>query len=553
MPETLQNPVAQWFLATAVLAALSYMFVRRELRVRATAYGSFLVACIVAFWPPHTRVVDGKEIPGKVRLGLDLQGGIHIVMQVVTDDALAAVVDDSVQTVREIATRKGITIGGVQRGGNNTSLVVEGVEPARVKDLQDEMRTAFPVGWETSPEPGGRLVLQLTDGEVRRIREQTVQETLRTLERRVNVLGVSEPIIAQHGDKGDQILIQLPGVKDIAAARRVIQKTAQLALKLVEDSNSTREALLAGRNGAVPAGFEVVQGVGEEPGQPVFYLVQREAIVTGRDLKNARAGVDENNKPDIEFTLTPMGGDKFGRATGANVGKRLAIILDEIVESAPVINSKINDRGTITGTFSQQEAEELAKVLRAGALPASLKPLQEISVGASLGSDSIRSGVRATIAAMALLAAFLVAYYKLSGVNAIVALTANLIILLGAMAAYEATLTLPGIAGIILTVGVGVDTNVLVFERIREEIRNGKPVRNAINNGFERVWITILDTHATALIAAAFLFQFGTGPIKGFAVTLVWGLIANVFASYFVSKFLFEWVLGKRQVATLSI
>jgi len=553
MPETLQNPYAQWFLATAVLAALSYMFVRRELRVRATAYGSFLAACIVAFWPPYARVVDGKEIPGKVRLGLDLQGGIHIVMQVITDDALVAVVDDGVQTVREGATRKGITIEKVQRQ-DITSFVIEGVEAARVKDVQEELRTQFPTGWDISPpEPGGRIVVKLTDAEARDLRERTVEETRRTLDRRVNVLGVAEPLIAIHGDKHDQILIQLPGVKDIGAARRMMQRTAQLALKLVEDSNSTKEALLASRGGKEPAGFEVVQGSGDEPGRPVFYLVHREAIVTGRDLKNARAGVDENNQPDIEFTLTPAGGDKFGRATGANVGKRLAIILDDLVESAPVINSKITDRGTITGRFSQQEAEELAKVLRAGALPASLKPLQEISVGASLGQDSIKAGVWATGVAMTLLGLFLLAYYKLSGLNAIVALTANLIILLGAMAAYEATLTLPGIAGIILTVGVGVDTNVLVFERIREEIRNGKPVRNAINNGFERVWITILDTHATALIAAAFLFQFGTGPIKGFAVTLVWGLIANVFASYFVSKFLFEWVLGKRQVATLSI
>jgi preprotein translocase subunit SecD len=268
----------------------------------------------------------------------------------------------------------------------------------------------------------------------------------------------------------------------------------------------------------------------------------------------ARAGIDpQTNAPDVQFSLDPQGAEKFKRATGANIGRRLAIVLDGSVASAPAIQGQISDEGVIQGSFSAQEADELAKVLRAGALPATLRYLQELTVGASLGRDSIRAGMMASIAGMAFIAVFMLVYYRLSGLNAVVALAGNLIILLGAMAYFGATLTLPGIAGVILTIGVGVDTNVLVFERIREELRNGKTVRVAVQNGFERVWITILDTHATALIAAAFLFQFGTGPIKGFAVTLVIGLIANVFASYFVSKFLFEWILGKRQVATLSI
>jgi preprotein translocase subunit SecD len=299
--------------------------------------------------------------------------------------------------------------------------------------------------------------------------------------------------------------------------------------------------------------MEVVEGAGDQPGQPVFYLVRREAAVTGRDLKTARVGVDENNQPDVQFSLNPAGADKFRRFTGSNIGRRLGIILDGRIESAPTIQSQISAEGRITGRFSTQEADELAKVLRAGALPATLRYQQELTVGASLGRDSIRSGFTASVAGMAFISLFMLAYYRFSGVNAIVALAANLLILMGAMAYSAATLTLPGIAGVILTIGVGVDTNVLVFERIREELRAGKGVKVAVNNGFERVWITILDTHATALIAAAFLFQFGTGPIKGFAVTLVMGLIANVFASYFVSKFLFEWVLGKRAVQTLSI
>jgi preprotein translocase subunit SecD len=321
----------------------------------------------------------------------------------------------------------------------------------------------------------------------------------------------------------------------------------------VEDEASSREALLQAHGGQAPGNMEVVSGLSDTAGQPSYYLVRREAIVTGRDLKTARVGVDENNQPQVNFSLNAQGAEKFKRETGRNIGKKLAIILDGTVDQAATIQSQIGAEGRITGRFSTQEADERAKVLRAGALPATLRYLQELTVGPSLGADSIRSGVLAMAAAMAFITGFMLLYYRLSGLNAIVALTANLVILLGAMAYSGATLTLPGIAGIILTVGVGVDTNVLVFERIREELRNGKTVRAAVQNGFDRVWITILDTHATALIAAIFLFQFGTGPIKGFAVTLVMGLIANIFASYFVSKFLFEWVLGKRQVATLSI
>jgi preprotein translocase subunit SecD len=542
MPPALQNPVVLWFVLTAALAGLAYAFIRRELRVRATLYGSFLVACFVAIWPPSD----------KIRLGLDLKGGIHLVLQVVTDDALNATVDDAVQFLRGQAAAKGINLASVQRV-DPTSFSVEGVEPARVKDVRDVLRDYVRNEWEIR-EPGeGRFLVRMTDGLVRRLKERTVSEAIKTLERRVNQLGVAEPVIAEHGASGDQILVQLPGVTDIEQAKRVIKTTAQLTLKIVEDSAPGQEALLQSFQGKVPPNMEVVPGQGEEPGRPVYYLVRREAVITGRDLKTARVGVDEMNQPDIQFTLNSAGAEKFRRETGRNVGRRLAIILDGSVESAPVIEGQIGADGRIKGRFTAQEADELAKVLRAGALPATLRYLQELTVGASLGKDSVRSGVMASAAAMAFITIFMLAYYRLSGLNAVVALAANLLILLGAMAYSSATLTLPGIAGIILTIGVGVDTNVLVFERIREELRNGKTVRAAIQNGFERVWITILDTHATALIAAAFLFQFGTGPIKGFAVTLVMGLIANVFASYFVSKFLFEWILGKRQVASLSI
>src|SRR3989454_539141 len=459
MPPALHNPFVLWFVLTLALAVACYFGMRRELRVRAVLYGSFLIACVVAFWPPYGK----DDQPGKIKLGLDLKGGIHLVLQVVTDDALNATIDDAVQTARDQATRKGIVFASAQRV-DATSFAVEGVEPARVKDMRDLLRDFFRApDWDMREPAEGRFVVKMTDSYVRQIKDRTVKEAIKTLERRVNQLGVADPVITEHGSRGDQILVQLPGVTDVEQAKRVIKTTAQLALKIVEDQANSREALLQAHGGKVP------------------------------------------------------------------------------------------ENGRITGRYTAQEADELAKVLRAGALPATLKYLQELTVGASLGRDSIRAGVRAALMGMAFLAIFMLAYYRLSGLNAIVALTANLVILLGAMAYTGATLTLPGIAGVILTIGVGVDTNVLIFERIREELRNGKTIRAAINNGFERVWITILDTHATALIAAAFLFQFGTGPVKGFAVTLVMGLIANIFASYFVSRFLFEWVLGRRQAATLSI
>ena len=432
------------------------------------------------------------------------------------------------------------------------------MEPARVKDVQEILRAyshaaTEPGGWEIQSKDNS-FTVEMSKPLAEHLKTRTVTEAKETLERRVNQLGVAEPVVALYGSQSDQILVQLPGVRDIEAAKRVIVTTAQLMLKLVEKSASSRDALLEPYQGKVPTQMDLVEGRGAEAGERTYYLLRREAVITGLDLKSARVGVDQNNQPNVSFTLNAQGATKFRDATGRNIGRQLAVILDNYVESAPVIQSKIGAEGQISGGhFTTETADELAKVLRAGALPASLKYLQELTVGASLGQDSIRSGIVASVAAMLFIAVFMLVYYRLSGVNAIVALAANLLILLGTMAQFSATLTLPGIAGIILTIGVGVDTNVLVFERIREELRQGKTVKAAVANGFERVWVVILDTHATALISAAFLFQFGTGPIKGFAVTLVVGLVANVFASFFVSKFLFEWMLGKRQVSSLSI
>ena len=543
MESLTKNPFLLWLIVSVAVGALAWVFLRKQLRTKAILYSSFLIACFVSMWP----------LQQKIKLGLDLKGGMHLIMKVVTDDALRATVSDAVSLASSELSRAGMP-GAKVTGAELDSFSVEAIEPARTKDARATLRDFFrSTDWNVNETSTGFNV-KMTDPFKRTLKEQTVQESMRTLERRVNVLGVAEPVITAHGSTGDQILVQLPGVTDVVRAKDMIKRTAQLSLKLVENEATTREMLLQPGQTEPPPTMEIVSGAGAQAGTRSFYLVRKEAVITGRDLKNARPSVSgETSLPDIQFSLTPTGAQKFGQATGDNIGKRLAVILDGTVESAPVINSRITDQGVIQGSFSQEEADTLAKVLRAGALPATLTFLQEQTVGASLGKDAIRSGVLASAAGMGFITLFMLLYYRMSGVNAVVALLANLLILLGAMAYAGATLTLPGIAGIILTVGVGVDTNVLVFERIREELRSGKTVKTAVSNGFDRVWITILDTHATALIAAAFLFQFGTGAVRGFAVTLVWGLIANVFASYFVSKFLFEWVLGDRKVDTLSI
>ncbi len=548
MPPALQNPITVWLLLTAGLAGLAYAFMRTELRWKAIVYGAFLLACGVAIWPPYE--TNGQ--PGKIHLGLDLRGGIHLVLQVKVDEALTTTVEDAVNTTRDQTARKGIEVATVKALGP-TSFSVEGIEPARVRDVRDVLRDFFRAEWEVREAGEAKFTVTMTDAYARRLREQTVQDAIRTLDRRVNALGVAEPVIAATGSRGDQVLVQLPGVTDVEQAKRIIKRTAQLSLKLVESAAGSAETLLQGVGGKVPENMELLSGPSDTPGEPTYYLVRKESMITGRALKSARVGIDESNRPQINFSLNATAADKFARDTQRNIGRQLAIVLDDTVYSAPTIESRLGAENRITGRFTTQEADELAKILKAGALPASMSYLQQLTVGASLGRDSIRDGVRASIAAMAFITLFMLFYYRLSGLNAVVALAANLLIVLAALAYTNATLTLPGIAGIILTVGVGVDTNVLVFERIREELRHGKTVRVAVQNGFERVWITILDTHATALIAAAFLFQFGTGPIKGFAVTLVIGLVANVFASYFVSKFIFEWVLGKRHVENLSI
>jgi preprotein translocase subunit SecD len=504
-------------------------------------------ACLWAIIPP------GK----KIRLGLDLKGGVHLVLRVNTDDALRLETETSADRVREDSEKAGIT-GLSVKVLSPKSFQVTGVPPAQDALFRQNAASVSASFNRQGGAEGTHTFVMKPNIEIDLARA-AVAQAQQTIERRVNDLGVTEPLIALQGANDDQLLVQLPGVTDVERAKSVIQSTALLELKLVEQGPApSKEALLQATNGQEPPNTEVLPGVegrgaaGEQP-QTVFYLVRKVPIITGRDLRGAKEGPDGFNQPAVHFSLKSDAATKFAKATSENINRRLAIVLDRAVVSAPNIEGRIADEGQITGSFTMQEAEDLALKLRSGALPASLTYLQERTIGPTLGADSIRSGVIASGASLALVALFMLFYYRLSGMNAVVALVFNLIILLGAMSYIGAVMTLPGIAGFVLTMGVGVDSNVLIFERIKEELAAQRGVRASINTGFSRVFLTLVDTHLSALISAAFLFQFGTGPIRGFATTLFFGLISNLFTATFVSKTMFEMVLAERHSDTLSI
>jgi preprotein translocase subunit SecD len=494
----------------------------------------------------------------QLQLGLDLKGGVHLVMRVNRDDALRISTEGVGEQLREALRTAGVTVGTINVT-SPTTFRVEGVQQDKDAEFRRIAEEQTATNYERSSGVGGAYDFTMRPNIARALREQTMVQAHDTIDRRVNELGVTEPNIATHGDDGDQLLVQLPGISDVARAKDIIQSTALLELKLVEGGPAdTRENLLAPHAGQVPPDMEVVTGAADpstgEAGTR-FFLVRKVAAVNGSDLRSASVGLDENSQPAVMFSLKPDGARKFGQVTGSNLGRSLAIVLDDRVQSYPRIDGRITSEGRISGGFTQQEAGDLALKLRSGALPASMTYLEERVVGPTLGADSIRSGVTAAFAGLALVVVFMVFYYKLSGINAIVAMVVNLIILLGMMAYFGATMTLPGIAGFILTMGMGVDSNVLIFERIKEELAANRGARAAVSASFDRVFWTLFDTHVTSLIAAAFLFQFGTGPIRGFATTLFVGLISNLFTSIFVSRTLFEFVLSRRpaNAQTISI
>jgi preprotein translocase subunit SecD len=518
----------------------------KNLRWKALVILGVIALAVWSFYP----------LDQKVRLGLDLKGGVHLVMRVQTDDALRLETETTSERLREQLKTLNIPV---------TSLTVTSPTEFRVEGVPSDQDGAFrqalsdvELVFNRRSGAGGAYTFEMKPNMAVQFREEAVAQALQTIERRVNELGVVEPIVARHSG-ADQILVQLPGVSDVQRAKEIIRSTALLELKSVEqgpfpDEASARQAYANN----LPPDLQIMPGQAEglQPGErpsTVYYVVRRVPAVTGRDLRNARPSLDENNRPAVQFTLNNEGARKFGMFTQANIGRQLAIVLDGRVYSAPRIESRIDADGRITGNFTQQEAADLSLVLRSGALPASLTYLEERTVGPTLGADSIRAGVTASVGGLLLVMMFMLFYYRLAGLNAVTSVVVNLILLLGLMSYLGATMTLPGVAGFILTIGIGVDSNVLIFERIKEELAAGKGVKQAVAAGFDRVFLTILDTHVASLISAAFLFQFGTGPIRGFATTLTIGLLANVFTAIFVSRTIFELILSRRREATLSI
>jgi len=448
-----------------------------SVRIRLLVIAAVVALSVWAIYPPDQ----------KIKLGLDLKGGVHLVLRVKTDEALQR------QT------------------------------PATGTALND-------------------------------VRSETVQQALRTIERRVNELGVAEPVVALYGD-GDRILVQLPGVDEVERAKQIISTTAQLRLTLVERGPfPSQAAALLAYDDMLPPDLEVLPGRSLDSGESVFYVVQRIPVVSGQDLRDARQSLDEFNRPAVAFILKPEAGQRFGAFTERHIHRVLATVLDGRVMSVATIDTRIDDHGQIRG-LSREEMVQQVINLKSGALPADLEYVDEHTVGAGLGEASIRSGVLASLGGLVLVALFMLAYYRWTGLNALVSIVLNLLILVGLVAVIPVTMTLPGIAGLILTIGMGVDSNVLIFERIKEELTRMRGARAAVSSGFDRVWVTIVDTHVTSLIAAGLLFQFGTSSIRGFATTLTIGLVANVFTAVFVSKTLFEIALWRRgpRAQTLSI
>jgi len=496
----------------------------------------------------------------RIHRGLDLSGGIHLVLQVVTDDAIRAETDQAIDSIRSELGTQNIVVAQVARIHTDTFLV-RGVDTDKDAQFRTAVETVLP-DWElrragdTGP---NAYTITLKPGPSAALRRQAVDQTIQVIRNRIDKLGVTEPVIQKHGSADQyEILVQLPGLDNPIRVREIIGATAALEFKLVHSGPFPDEgAARSGLGGMVPVDLALVPSNEGEPKSDAYYVVQRSSSVTGRDLKTAFVSRDENGHPAVGFNLTSDGSRRFAQVTEQNIGRRLAIVLDGRVQSAPNIYTRIADTGVIEGGpkgFSPEEARDLALILKSGALPASVKYLQEEKVSATLGADSIRAGVIASAVALMAVIAFMLFYYRLAGVNATIALVLNLVILLGAIAYFGVALTLPGIAGVTLTIGVGIDSNVLIFERVREELRAGKTPVAAVVNGFSRVFITLVDTHFAAVISAAFLFLFGTGPIRGFAVTLVIGLVSNMFTAVFVSRTLFEWLLARqRGGATVSI
>jgi preprotein translocase subunit SecD len=491
----------------------------------------------------------------KIHLGLDLQGGMHLLMEIDTDKALESMMERTSNDLKESLMESKVRFRNVEKAKGAT-ISLELTDAAGKTTLENVLRDKYPDLEIVSPSPrdSGQLVtLGINNKRAVDLKKLTVEHSLETIRNRVDQFGIAEPEIIPEGN--NRILIQLPGIKDPERAKNLIGKTALLEFKIVDDENSLEEALRGNisQDDIIAYGLRTDRSTGEKGSSP--YLLKNKSLLTGASLETAKVQISNRfGEPTVSLKFNSQGATDFERITGENVRKRLAIVLDGVVHSAPVIQERISGgQAQITGTFTMDEARDLAIVLRAGALPAPVNILEERTVGPSLGSDSIRQGIMATLIGSLLVILFMILYYRLSGTIADLALIINIVLVLGILAAFKATLTLPGIAGLLLTVGMAVDANVLIFERIREELRTGKTIRLSLDTGYKRAFITIIDTHVTGIVSAIFLIIFGTGPIKGFAVTLIIGLLASLFTAVFVTRVVFDYFTGNFNIKKLSI
>jgi preprotein translocase subunit SecD len=516
-----------------------------------------------------------------IHLGLDLKGGSHLVMRVKTDDVLKNLTLTDAAAIQVAAKNDGLPVKGVvgDSSGGTYRITLEATDPSKLSEIEEAVKKKVDLSDWTSSISGNTIVWTLPAAAQARLAEQATEQAQRIIESRLDAVGVAEPLVQRHGSQSShQILVQMPGIQDPERVKQLLRAESKLELVHVvgpdnpapfQSYNTEEEAKVslgatvptnrrvlpyAERNEPTTAGGQAATDEAQKPKK--WVVVESPAVVDGSELRNASATQSRAGSEDyqIAFALKPGGAEKFGAWTGANINAYMGVVLNDEVKSIAFIKSQISDQGEISGRFTKQSADDLALTLRSGALPAKIEYQEERTVGPSLGADSIRSGVRASVVGLILVVLFMLIYYRGSGVNAVVALILNMILMLAGLVFLKATLTLPGIAGIILTIGMAVDSNVLIFERIREELRTGKTIPSAIEQGFARAFVTIIDTHVTTTISSAFLFLFGTGPLKGFAVTLVMGLAINLFSAVFVSRTIFMWELSrKRKMESLSI
>jgi preprotein translocase subunit SecD len=527
---------------------------------------AIIVAILLVFLFGIFRVPDSwsghgllAAMQSHINLGLDLKGGTHLILQVQVNDAVNSESDRVVDLLKEQLGLLKVSYLEVSKPDPVNApdkIVIKGVTSNSTSDLRTLAAERLQA-YDMTSGADNSFTLTMKPAALVDLKSRAVQQAIETIRNRIDTLGVSEPTIEEHGLGDYQILVQLPGVDDPARVKDIMQSTAMLEIKQVKSGPFASEQLaLQDSHGLLPADSILLKGRAEgskdsdEAGDQ-YWILARSSAVAGGDLRSGGATVERDtntNAPEVGFALTNEGGRKFAAFTGAHVGERLAVVLDHRVREVANIHEQIHDTGRISGGgMTEQAAKDLTLILNSGALPAGIKYLQELTVGPSLGTDSIRAGVEAAIVGMVAVLIFMLVYYHGAGINADIALILNLVILLGFMGYFGAVLTLPGIAGVILTVGMGVDSNVLIFERIREELRNGKTPPSAVEQGFGHAWITIVDTHVTTLVSAAILFAAGSGPVKGFAVTLTIGLLANLFTAVFVSRVIFDWILSRKQ------